>query len=146
LDRIEVIDALVCVHFCSASTPRKRHTDNQETVDELYAHTPTIIIACGNAPARHLFPNRIIEQHRAAKDGCWRGSLLCSPKLNWSHSVVPCQHPAYIVRSRTPLDHTSLPGSKRIGITWPENGKSWSRLYAQCETPVLCIVIWHVGT
>jgi hypothetical protein len=71
-----------CVQICSASTFRKRHTDNQETIDKLYAHTPTIIITCSSSPAGLLLPNRIIEQHGAAKNGRWRGSLLRSPKLN----------------------------------------------------------------
>jgi hypothetical protein len=38
---------------------------------ELYAYTQTNIITCGNALAGLLFSNRIIERHRAAKDGGW---------------------------------------------------------------------------
>lgn len=66
--------------------------------EELSTYRPTLIVALGATPLGLLCPDTVSHKTGKAEIGKWRGSLLRSPKLPWSHYVVPCHHPAYILR------------------------------------------------
>lgn len=69
----------------------------REFIEELYNHKPTIIVALGATPLGALVPDTIDRKTGSASITKWRGSLLCSPKLNWPHYVVPISHPAFVL-------------------------------------------------
>jgi uracil-DNA glycosylase len=72
--------------------------------EELRNQKPTIIISCGKTPTNLLVPETIPKKRagkdQEAKEGfmSWRGSLLISPLLDWPHYVIPCAHPAFVLR------------------------------------------------
>jgi len=72
--------------------------------EELEHYKPTIIVSCGKTPTQLLCPftkpKRIIKKQDEKKDGFghWRGSLLTSPFITWSHYVIPIYHPAFVLR------------------------------------------------
>lgn len=69
-----------------------------ELLEELYEHRPAIIVACGATALAFLCPSTVSRKTGTGEIGKWRGSLLSSPKLQWPHFVVPCEHPAMVLR------------------------------------------------
>jgi uracil-DNA glycosylase len=72
--------------------------------EELRSNKPTIIVACGKTPANLLCPETKPKAYKGKEDekegfGSWRGSLLISPYLDWPHYVIPCPHPAFVLRN-----------------------------------------------
>lgn len=73
-------------------------------LEELRASRPTILVACGKTPTNLLCPETKPKAYKGkdpeAKEGfmSWRGSLLISPLLDWPHYVIPCAHPAFVLR------------------------------------------------
>lgn len=67
----------------------------------LSLHQPPIIMTVGETSTKLLLP--FTEPKRENKKESfiskWMGSLLVSPFLNYPHYVIPCYHPAYILRS-----------------------------------------------
>ena len=66
-------------------------------LEELHDSRPSIIIATGNTSLGALCPQTLGKDGKA-RIGTYRGSLLTSKLLNWSHYVIPMYHPAYILR------------------------------------------------
>ena len=71
---------------------------HESFMEELHAFKPSIIVSLGATPLGALCPDTIDPKTRSASISKWRGSLLCSPHLDWPHYVVPVEHPAYILR------------------------------------------------
>lgn len=67
-------------------------------VEELRTYKPTIIVATGNIPLGHLC-QATRGKDGQARIGTYRGSLLTSSLLDWPHYVIPCYHPAFILRA-----------------------------------------------
>lgn len=67
-------------------------------LEELRQYKPTIIVATGNTPLGHLCPFTRGKDGQA-RIGSFRGSLLTSSLLDWPHFVIPCYHPAFILRA-----------------------------------------------
>ena len=66
-------------------------------LEELRTYRPTIIIATGNTSLGTLCPETRGKGGNA-RIGTYRGSLLRSSLLDWEHYVVPCHHPAFVLR------------------------------------------------
>lgn len=67
-------------------------------LDEIRTAKPQIIIATGNTSLGTLCPQTRGKDDKA-RIGTYRGSLLTSKLLDWSHYVIPMYHPAYILRN-----------------------------------------------
>lgn len=70
----------------------------EQFFEELRQHRPTIIIPCGATPLGILFPETVDKKSHRASISKYRGSIMVSPKLDWPHYVIPCTHPAFILR------------------------------------------------
>jgi uracil-DNA glycosylase family 4 len=73
---------------------------HEQFFEELNQYKPTFIVALG-ATALGLLCEHT-KSHRAphaAEITKFQGSLLTSDKLPWKHYVIPCLHPAFILRS-----------------------------------------------
>jgi uracil-DNA glycosylase family 4 len=68
-------------------------------LEELYVHKPTFICPLGATPLGILCPSTVVKRTGHAEITKWRGSLLCSPLLNWPHYILPAFHPAFIFRA-----------------------------------------------
>ena len=66
-------------------------------IKQIRTFKPTIIIATGNTALGTLCPFTLGKDGQA-RIGTYRGSLLVSPLLDWSHYVIPMHHPAFILR------------------------------------------------
>lgn len=67
-------------------------------MEELALYKPSIIVAMGATALGALCPNTASRKTGIAAIGTWRGSLLISAKLPWPHYIIPCYHPAFILR------------------------------------------------
>ena len=65
--------------------------------EELRQYRPTIIVATGNTSLGYLCPFTRGKDGQA-RIGTYKGSLLTSKLLDWPHYVIPCYHPAFILR------------------------------------------------
>ena len=93
--------------------------------EELEAHKPVIIFACGATPLALLCPATCSRRDGEAKIGQWRGSLLRSPRLSWEHYVIPVHHPAFILRDWTerPVAVLCIARGKEEADYYKANGK-----------------------
>lgn len=66
--------------------------------EELSQYKPTIIICAGATSLGLLCPQTIDHKDHVAKITKWRGSILTSPLLKWTHYVIPMYHPAFVLR------------------------------------------------
>lgn len=64
---------------------------------ELRAWRPRIIVAAGAVALGALCPETRGRDNNA-RIGTFKGSLLKSRHLDWPHRVVPCPHPAFVLR------------------------------------------------
>jgi uracil-DNA glycosylase family 4 len=67
-------------------------------LEMLTEYKPTILILTGGTPTSLLCPDTISKRAGETQITKWRGSLLCSPKLDWPHYCVPVYHPAFVLR------------------------------------------------
>lgn len=120
LDRM-LVEAGISLSLCCFVNPYKvRPPDNaierfEETgitaslshaqfFEELREYRPTFLIPVGGTPLSILCPATIDSRDHEAKISKWRGSLLVSEELAWSHYVIPNFHPAYILREWSDRD------------------------------------------
>src|SRR6266571_3034079 len=66
--------------------------------EELNEFKPTIIVAAGATPLSILCPETVSKRDGTPRISSWRGSLLRSGGLGWTHYVIPMYHPAFILR------------------------------------------------
>ena len=73
---------------------------HNQTLEELQEHKPTIIIPAGETALAFLCPQCTTKKGNKKNTNItkWQGSLLTSPKLQWTHYVVPVIHPAFVLR------------------------------------------------
>jgi len=70
----------------------------EQFFEELEEYRPTFIVPVGGTALEPLCPLTIDARDKESKISKWRGSLLESPRLSWSHYVLPNFHPAYVLR------------------------------------------------
>src|SRR6266436_7835745 len=72
--------------------------------EELREYKPRFIVPCGGTALKILCGFTIDPRDKESKISKWRGSLLSSEELQWSHYVIPNFHPAYILREWSDRD------------------------------------------
>jgi uracil-DNA glycosylase len=94
-------------------------------LEELHTYRPTFIVTSGAVSLAILCPQTIDKKDQVSKIGWWRGSLLTSPLLNWPHYVIPCWHPAFILRewSERQTDVLVFDRLREEFEYWKQNGK-----------------------
>lgn len=100
-------------------------TFEDQFFEELETHKPRLIIATGATPLRLLCPHTASKRDDESKVGKWRGSLLTSLRLGWEHYIIPCYHPAFILRDWSERD-TNVFVLKKVFEEfdyWRKNGK-----------------------
>jgi uracil-DNA glycosylase family 4 len=75
-----------------------RSAFEEQFYEELREAKPKVIIAAGATPLSLLCPSCGSGKDNMVSIGKWRGSLLTSPFCEWPHYVIPCYHPAFILR------------------------------------------------
>jgi uracil-DNA glycosylase len=81
-----------------------RRIFEEQFFEELNFYKPVIIVACGGTPLSILCEATKDKRDREARISKWRGSLLRGDMLPWEHFVIPCFHPAYILREWSDRD------------------------------------------
>lgn len=66
-------------------------------LEQLRTYRPRIIVAAGATALGALCPETRGRDGNA-RIGTFKGSLLKSSRLDWPHYVIPCPHPAFILR------------------------------------------------
>ncbi len=76
----------------------------EQFYEELNDYKPAFIIPVGGTALQILCGFTIDPRDKESKISKWRGSLLSSEELSWSHFVIPNFHPAYILREWSDRD------------------------------------------
>lgn len=76
----------------------------EQFYEELNEYKPSFIVPVGGTALQILCGFTIDSRDKTSKISKWRGSLLSSEELRWSHYVIPNFHPAYILREWSDRD------------------------------------------
>src|SRR6267378_3142772 len=70
----------------------------EQFYEELREYCPPFIIPLGATSLQILCSFTIDPKDKETKISKWKGSILQSELLRWSHQIIPNYHPAYILR------------------------------------------------
>jgi DNA polymerase len=76
----------------------------EQFIEELTEYKPSFVAPVGGTALKILCGFTIDPRDKESKISKWRGSLLNSEELGWSHYVIPNFHPAYILREWSDRD------------------------------------------
>src|SRR5882762_845659 len=76
----------------------------EQFIEELNEYKPTFITPVGGIALKILCGFTIDPRDKESKISKWRGSILSSEELRWSHYLIPNFHPAYILREWSDRD------------------------------------------